>query len=46
MVVIQTPNTYKQYMKQIEEYSKLFPNKKVKIYNCGAEDLLIMNYQI
>ena len=27
------PNTYKQYMKQIEEY------KKVKIYNCGAEDL-------
>jgi hypothetical protein len=33
------PNTYKQYMKQIEEYSKLFPNKKVKIYNCGAEDL-------
>ena len=33
------PNTYKQYMKQIEEYSKIFPNKKVKIYNCGAEDL-------
>ena len=33
------PNTYKQYMKQIEEYSKFFPNKKVKIYNCGAEDL-------
>ena len=27
-------------MKQIEEYSKFFaPNKKVKIYNCGAEDL-------
>ena len=33
------PNTYRQYMKQIEEYSKFFPNKKVKIYNCGAEDL-------
>ena len=33
------PNTYKQYMKQIEEYSKFFPNKKVKIYNCGAENL-------
>ena len=33
------PNTYKQYMKQIEEYSKFFPNKKVKIYNCGSEDL-------
>ena len=33
------PNTYKQYMKQIEEYSKFFPNKKVKIWNCGAEDL-------
>ena len=33
------PNTYKQYMKQIEEYTKIFPNKKVKIYNCGAEDL-------
>ena len=25
-------------MKQIEEYSKFFPNKKVKIYNC-AENL-------
>ena len=33
------PSTYKQYMKQIEEYSKFFPNKKVKIYNCGAENL-------
>ena len=33
------PNTYKQYMKQIKEYSKFFPNKKVKIWNCGAEDL-------
>ena len=33
------PNTYKQYKKQIEEYSKFFPNKKVKIWNCGAEDL-------
>ena len=33
------PNTYKQYHKQIEEYSKIFPNKKVKIWNCGAEDL-------
>ena len=33
------PNTYKQYKKQVEEYSKFFPNKKVKIWNCGAEDL-------
>ena len=33
------PNTYKQYKKQVEEYSKFFPNKKVKIRNCGAEDL-------
>ena len=33
------PNTYKIYQKQIEEYSKFFPNKTVKIWNCGAEDL-------
>ena len=33
-------------MKQIEEYSKLFPNKKVKIYNCGAEDLPYNELQI
>jgi hypothetical protein len=33
------PNTYKQYMKQIATYQKFFPNKKVRIWNCGAEDL-------
>ena len=33
------PNTYKIYQKQIEEYSKFFPNKTVKIWRCGAEDL-------
>jgi hypothetical protein len=33
------PNTYKQYEKQIKEYSKFFPGKKVKMWNCGAEDL-------
>jgi len=33
------PNTYKNYQKQIEEYSKFFKNKTVKIWNCGAEDL-------
>ena len=33
------PNTYKIYQKQIEEYSKFFKNKTVKIWNCGAEDL-------
>jgi len=34
------PNTYKQYMKQIEVYNSfLIKPKKVKIYNCGAEDL-------
>ena len=33
------PNTYKNYQKQIEEYSKFFPNKTVKIWRCGAEDL-------
>ena len=33
------PNTYKIYQKQVEEYSKFFPNKTVKIWNCGAEDL-------
>ena len=35
-----TPNTYKQYMKQIEVYNSFLSKpKKVKIYNCGAEDL-------
>ena len=33
------PNTYKIYQKQVEEYSKFFPNKTVKIWSCGAEDL-------
>ena len=34
------PNTYKQYMKQIEVYNSFLSKpKKVKIYNCGAEDL-------
>jgi len=34
------PNTYKQYMNQIEMYNSFLTKpKKVKIYNCGAEDL-------
>jgi hypothetical protein len=36
------PNTYKLYMKQIEIYNSFLPEdkqKKVTIYNCGAEDL-------
>ena len=34
------PNTYKQYLKQIEVYNSFLTKpKKVKIYNCGAEDL-------
>jgi len=34
------PNTYARYMKQIEAYNSLLPKpKKVKIWNCGAEDL-------
>ena len=34
------PNTYKQYMKQIETYNSFLPKpKKVTIYNTGAEDL-------
>ena len=34
------PNTYQQYMKQIETYNSFLSKpKKVKIYNCGAEDL-------
>ena len=34
------PNTYKQYMKQIELYNSfLIKPKKVTIYNTGAEDL-------
>jgi len=34
------PNTYKQYMKQIEVYNSFLTKpKKVTIYNTGAEDL-------
>ena len=34
------PNTYKQYLKQVETYNSFLPKpKKVTIYNCGAEDL-------
>ena len=34
------PNTYKQYMKQIEVYNSFLSKpKKVTIYNTGAEDL-------
>ena len=34
------PNTYKQYLKQIEVYNSFLTKpKKVTIYNCGAEDL-------
>lgn len=34
------PNTYKRYQKQIAEYNKILRKpKKVKIWNCGAEDL-------
>jgi hypothetical protein len=34
------PNTYKQYLKQIEMYNSFLSKpKKVTIYNCGAEDL-------
>ena len=34
------PNTYARYMKQIEAYNSLLSKpKKVKIWNCGAEDL-------
>jgi hypothetical protein len=34
------PNTYKQYMKQIETYNSFLSKpKKVTIYNTGAEDL-------
>jgi len=34
------PNTYKQYLKQIETYNSFLSQpKKVTIYNCGAEDL-------
>ena len=34
------PNTYKQYLKQIETYNSfLVKPKKVTIYNCGAEDM-------
>jgi len=34
------PNTYKQYLKQIETYNSFLAKpKKVTIYNCGAEDI-------
>ena len=34
------PNTYKQYLKQVETYHSFLPKpKNVTIYNCGAEDL-------
>ena len=34
------PNTFKQYLKQVETYNSFLPKpKKVTIYNCGAEDL-------
>ena len=34
------PNTYARYMKQIEAYNSFLSKpKKVKIWNCGAEDL-------
>ena len=33
------PNTFKMYQKQVAEYSKLFPNKTVEIWNCGAEEM-------
>ncbi len=34
------PNTYKQYLKQIETYNSFLAKpKKVTIYNCGAEDM-------
>ncbi|HIE77836.1 MAG TPA: hypothetical protein EYP92_03295 [Candidatus Thioglobus sp.] len=34
------PNTYKRYQKQIDAYNSILRNpKKVKIWNCGAEDL-------
>ena len=34
------PNTFKQYLKQVETYNSFLPKpKKVTLYNCGAEDL-------
>ena len=34
------PNTFKQYLKQIEVYNSFLPKpKKVTLYNCGAEDM-------
>ena len=34
------PNTFKQYLKQIEVYNSFLAKpKKVTIYNCGAEDM-------
>ena len=34
------PNTFKQYLKQVETYNSFLSKpKKVTIYNCGAEDL-------
>ena len=40
------PNTYKQYMKQIEEYSKFFPNKKLRYIIVVQKIYLMMSYQI
>ena len=34
------PNTFKQYLKQVEVYNSFLSKpKKVTLYNCGAEDL-------
>ena len=34
------PNTFKQYLKQVEVYNSFLPKpKKVTLYNCGAEDM-------
>jgi len=34
------PNTFKQYLKQVETYNSFLSKpKKVTLYNCGAEDL-------
>ena len=34
------PNTYERYQQQISTYNKFLPKpKKVKIWNCGAEDM-------
>ena len=34
------PNTFKQYLKQVDIYNSFLPKpKKVTLYNCGAEDM-------